>query len=417
MQSLRIVDKVRYDEQTFLSIPIPNEKLKASSVRVQTKLVGLSSNNLAYCAAGEILHWWSAFPVPSSAEPPYNNTAQFGVSPGWGYATVIESTIPEIEAKSILFGFVPISSHTVDLELCASDVPEQWIEKSLQRSKVMSMYQRYVVMPRDFVLDTPKSMWTAPLIAAEAGQVLAKYVFPQDDREPIHPFGVQVSPWTKKEADLDDACIVSIASGTKTAKAFIYMLADITRNKKPGYSLVEVTSGSGCTTYLKTVPFNHKIVPYDQISADGAFPSHSRYILLNFGGRDNAFEKVFDALRASKPEPIIISVQIGSEPKVATKEIMQERQAFIAKSQAFRMNTTAIRDAAVERYGEKKYFEDLNRTFGEMVSQQTSAYDGKVLGMTLKLSNGLQTEDGIEGVWNRLIRGQIDGTEAFAVSL
>lgn len=416
-ENLRVVHKLKYDEQSYLSIPVPTKHLEDSTLRVQVQMIGLSNNNLAYCLAGSYLHWWDAFPIPSTAPAPYNNSAEYGIAPGWGYAIILESRIGHIPAGRVLYGFLPISSHTVDLNLRPSGVEDQWIEVSPHRSKVMSMYQRYDLMPEDFDIDNPRAAWTANLIRCEAGMVLCKYVLPQDEKEPIHPFGQPVSTWSTKEADLSGACLVVIASGTKTAKAFIWHLANRGQEKKPEYSLIEVTSGDGCKSYLRDISFKQKTISYESVSASNSFPPHRKFILFNCGGRGNAFENVYNAIHDSQPDAQIVSIQIGSEPKVGTPESMQKNRALLARLNAIQMNTTAIRDEAVAKHGEKKYFQDLDGDFQTLLNEQISSFNGRVLGMTLKLSQGLQTEDGVDGLWKRIIQGQTASDEAIAVRL
>lgn len=414
---LRIVHKLRYDQQTYHSIPAPTNTLGESSLRVRTQLIGLSNNNLSYCLGGTVLHWWNAFPVPSTAPAPYSNSGDYGVAPGWGYATVIDSRIDGIGAGRIVYGFLPISSHTIDLKLKPSEVPGQCIEVSSHRSQVMSMYQRYDIMPECFDITSSLAAWTAALIRCEAGMTLATYVFPQDGKEPIHPLGSPVSPWTSHEANLKDACFVTIASGTKTAKAFIWYLANIGQHKTPEYSLVEVTSGAGCKAYIKDIPFNHKVVSYESVSSSNPFPSHRKYIFLNFGGRGNALEEVYNAIRSSYTDAEIVVLQIGSEPMVGTRESVLKRQQLGARLNAVQMNTTGIRDEAVNRLGEREYFKDLAHNFETLLAEQISAFDGRVLGLTLTIGQGLQSESGIDGFWNHLFQDSSASTEAMAIRL
>src|ERR1700743_1582630 len=146
--TLRVVHKSHYNRQIFLS-PSPQSlsPLAASSVRVRTTLIGLTSNNLSYCASGEVLHWWDTFPVPEWLEAPYNDRAQYGISPGWGNATILESTVPGLKAGSVLWGFFPFSTFPVDLLLQQSaELETHFIEVSPHRAKVMPLYQRYVAV-------------------------------------------------------------------------------------------------------------------------------------------------------------------------------------------------------------------------------------------------------------------------------
>jgi len=419
-QTLRVVLKSRYDEQTFISIPPAMTALMPSSIRVQTVLVGLTSNNLSYCAAGDSLHWWSTFTLPPTTPAPFNDSGTYGVSPGWGYCIVVDSTIHDIELGRILYGFVPISSHAVDLQLGqAETMPDHWIETSPHRSKIMSLYQRYFLMPRGFTLDpTDPLIGFTPVMKPvwEAGYLLAHYVFAQDST-PIHPLGHPVSPWTKHEADLTDACIVCIAAGTKTSRSFLQQLETISQERKQKYNVMEITSSaSGCERYLKDAMFQHKVVTYDQNTPD-TLGKYDKFILLNFGGRDNALAKVAEAVKSSNPSAKLVCVQIGGEAKVYTEEDLAARRQAAVSLEAVQMNATGIKDEAMKRVGVKKYFSELNKAFEEMVKEQVHAFAGTVLHVRLKVSNGLKGEDGVEGCWKRLSSGVVAGDEGLVVQL
>ncbi|KAK5948518.1 hypothetical protein OHC33_010414 [Knufia fluminis] len=450
-QTLRLVHKTHYNTQIFHPLATPSTTLPPSTLRIRTSLLGLGSNNLSYCAAGDLLHWWDAYPPPTDVDipAPHNDTdlAAYGIAPGWGYATVLDSTIPEIAAGRILYGFIPISGHAVDLTLRRVEGTgfngTHWIEVSEQRAKVMNLYQRYMVMPDTFSLPAndskqgakqgqgvhvdPLTLFTPVLKPVwEAGWLLARYVFAQSAEstpDPVHPLGEAVSPWSAREADLSDACIVCVASGTKTARSFLEELARIAladgKGEKPSYSVLEVTGGkAGCERYIKDVPFQHELVGYDEIGAE-VFKKqkYRKYVLLNFGGRDNALARVGTAIKEANPDAETVCVQIGGEAKVYSGEELAVRRETAEALGAVQMNTTGIRDEVMRRVGEEKYFGEMNGAFEKVVREQIGAFDGAVLGVRVKVSEGLRGEDGLEGCWERLCAGGIAGDEGLVVRL
>lgn len=148
----RVVSKEKYDQQYFLDVNLSKlPSLAASSVRIQSQMFALSSNNLSYCAMGDVLHWWKAFALPSYLPAPFNDPEAYGIPPGWGIAHVVESTIPELEPGQTLFGFIPTSTMLADLQLEQSeDVPGHWFEVSKHREQLMSLYNRYLVTGGEF---------------------------------------------------------------------------------------------------------------------------------------------------------------------------------------------------------------------------------------------------------------------------
>lgn len=423
IETVRLVEKVRYDEQGFLQISAPATSLGPSSVRVRTKLVAITANNLSYCLMGDVLHWWSAYPLPVSIPEHYSDDTKYGIAPGWGCCEVLESTIEDIEPGRIISGFLPISSHTVDLQLTrVATASGHFIETSPHRHKIMNLYQRYQLEPADADLNSSLLAWSAVLKVNEAGASIARFLFPQDGSAPIHPLGdptalgVLAAPWTTKEADLRGACIVCLGSGSKTSRGFIYELAAITATKQPEYALIEVTSSKeGCRSYIRNVPFTHKVVNYDSLA--GSFEPYRKYVVLNFAGRGNSLEEVVVAVKQVNSSAEVLCVAIGAEAKVYDQEAMSKRRATAEKLKPWQMNATGIRDAAMLRCGESKYFEDMDSRFAEMVAQQERDFDGRVLGLNLKIEHGLRGEQGIEGIWSRLCTGRLSGDDALVVTL
>lgn len=420
-QLLRLVSKARYNEQTFLEVPYPTESLRPSSLRIQTILFGLGSNNLSYCANGTPLHWWDTFPTLSSVAAPYDNEEQYGVAPGWGYARVLESTIDEIKPGRVVYGFVPISSHAVDLQLRQSEqMPTHWFETSSHRSKVMNLYQRYHLQPESFKPDIsdPVVAWTPVLNPVwGASHLLAHYVFTQSGGQTIHPFGKPISPWTEKEADLEGACIVCVGAGTKTSRSFLQQLAVIAGEQPHSYDVIEITgSNSGCDSFLDSVPFSHQTLSYSNISSS-SFPQRKKFVIINFGGRGNAVAKAAEAVTTSNPNSEIVTVSVGGEAKVYSADEMQIRRDTAMKLKAVQMNATGIRDVVMQKIGEPEYFKQANEAFSQMVKAQIEKFDGRVLGARLQLQNGMRGDRGLEGAWNRLANGKIGAEEGILVQL
>jgi hypothetical protein len=64
--------------------------------------VALTTNNITYAAFGEAMQYWDFFPTAQ---------AEWGHMPVWGFADVIASTVPGIEAGERFYGYFPIASH------------------------------------------------------------------------------------------------------------------------------------------------------------------------------------------------------------------------------------------------------------------------------------------------------------------
>ena len=144
----QILSKNNYTRQSIVTLSSSSVELEAplprSGVRVNTTLIVLTANNLGYAALGTQLHRWDALPVPSPVPPPFSDSATYGIVSAWGYATILESTIPPIPSGSFLWGCWPLSTHSVILQLTPTLPQGHWLETSDHRKGLMPLIQRFV---------------------------------------------------------------------------------------------------------------------------------------------------------------------------------------------------------------------------------------------------------------------------------
>jgi hypothetical protein len=81
-----------------------DEPLAPGQVRVRIDRFALTSNNITYAAFGEAMNYWRFYPTGEEG---------WGVIPVWGFATVVESTHPEVPVGERVYGYFPMASHTV----------------------------------------------------------------------------------------------------------------------------------------------------------------------------------------------------------------------------------------------------------------------------------------------------------------
>ncbi|MEM8705875.1 MAG: DUF2855 family protein [Actinomycetota bacterium] len=79
--------------------------LESGEVRFGVDFVALTSNNVTYAVAGDMLDYWGFFP----ADLPWGHV------PAMGYGTVIESANPDVEEGSRHFGFFPMADQHIVL--------------------------------------------------------------------------------------------------------------------------------------------------------------------------------------------------------------------------------------------------------------------------------------------------------------
>jgi hypothetical protein len=90
----------------------------------------LTSNNVSYAAAGEMLDYWGFFPAE----------AGWGRIPAMGYADVARSRHPEVAEGARYFGFYPMTSHLV---VQARGTGAQFVDAAPHREKHAPAYRQY----------------------------------------------------------------------------------------------------------------------------------------------------------------------------------------------------------------------------------------------------------------------------------
>ena len=93
----------RTDTRDTRTIDAPAGDLAPGAVRLRVERFALTSNNVSYAVAGDMLGYWDFFPT----ELPW------GRVPAMGLGTVVESNNPDVETGGRYFGFYPMAGEHV----------------------------------------------------------------------------------------------------------------------------------------------------------------------------------------------------------------------------------------------------------------------------------------------------------------
>jgi hypothetical protein len=372
---------------------------------------------------------------------PYNDTASWGIVPSWGYATIEESTIPELAAGTLLWGFWPTSSAPTDLKLKQGSPEGHWIETSDHRQQMMPLYNRYTTAPTSNSItalttevsplsesaleERDRMAWTALFIGGSAGFLLSDYVFPSDPetQPPIHPLGNQSGlQWTFSDGDLSSAVVINLAASTKTARVFSYYVSRKPDGSAP-LGLLQVTSSvsriAEADKNLST-PVPSKAVSYaDAGSAETgdwlADRKASKIVIIDFGARAGALENVLSLIksRADLQSCKVVIIQVGNEQKVySTEELLAGRSAM-AELGKIQYNTSGVQDTVLESVDPEAYFETKNKLWDQWLDTRHLS----VPGMQIVFGSGVSGADGIEGGWERLCHGEVGSEEGLVYKM
>jgi len=441
--TIQVLDKQNWFSQKIIPLPdaLPYPELAPSSLRLRTSVLGLTVNNFTYAALGTLLKWWDVHPLPPSTPAPYNDPSKYGRINAWGYAEVLESTVPSIPKGSYVWGYVPLGTLAQDLQVRLhenKDIKDQFFVTNEYRKDIMPIYNRY------FVFSTPGSASAGrgsegdrkigEEIKAKTKDVaydalvrvmhataylMADFAFSSDPSRILDPApGPDDNPasaWTQQDADLSDATVLIFAPGSKVGLAFASLLrARNGKGKAQGRprAIIGVSSES-------SKGFVEGTGIYDSVALTSADPvttlkesSHEpgkRVVVFDFGGRAGVGPRWAAALaNANANAKNFLYVGIGSEiidPSTAGARMAAQQQQPPFKM--VRVNADDMRRRAIKKVGEQKYWAEEAESWDELRKEG-------VKGFGVTWGEGM---DALAKGWDRLARGDVLPSEGLAYKL
>lgn len=224
-----------------------DEALAPGQVRVRVEQFALTSNNITYAAFGEAMNYWRFYPAGEEG---------WGVIPVWGFATVVESTHPEVPVGERVYGYFPMASHTVLTPVRVS--PGGWSDGAPHRAELHPVYNQLTRCASDpfYTADT------------EAVQALLRPLF--------------ITSWLIDDflADNDffGARIMLLSSASsKTAYGTAFQLA-----QREGIEVVGLTS-PGNVAFCESLGCYDRVLTYDQLDTLAA---DLACVYVDFAGND-----------------------------------------------------------------------------------------------------------------------------------
>lgn len=224
---IQVLSRQSFKEQHLVSLPnaLPLAPLAPSSIRVQSTLLSLTTNNFTYARIGHLVGWWEFHPLPPSIPTEYSDPEEYGRISAWGYGTILEST-SQIPVGTQIYGYLPIGTLPVDMAVKYDpSTPGRFEEVSPHRSKLMPIYNRYLFHPRAATADDRTSQGYDALmrILYETGFMLNRFVFAWQPSQLLDPNGWG-DGWTFRHAQLRGATVLCFAASGKTGISFAHQL-------------------------------------------------------------------------------------------------------------------------------------------------------------------------------------------------
>jgi hypothetical protein len=208
--------------------------LEPGQARLKIDAFGLTANNITYGVFGDAMSYWEFFPGPR------DGATHWGRLPVWGFAEVVESSVPGLGASTRVYGYFPLSDELVVHPGRIDD--RGFTDVAPHREPLPSVYNRYSFTGSDPIYRAD----------AEALQLLLWPLFVTsfvvDDFLGDHDlFGA-------------GAAVISSASA-KTSIAAAFLLA-----RRPGVRIVGVTSPANLA-FVAGLGCYDRVVTYDDVGS------------------------------------------------------------------------------------------------------------------------------------------------------
>ncbi|KAI0096439.1 hypothetical protein GGR51DRAFT_543259 [Nemania sp. FL0031] len=399
--SIQILDKKNYFQQALVPLPnaLPYPPLAPSSLRLRTVVLSITVNNFTYATLGTLLNWWDVHPLPASTPAPYNDASTYGRISAWGYAEVLESTVPSIAKGTYVWGYVPLGTLAQDLEVKLHSSPaikDQFFVTSAYRAHVMPIYNRYFISSvgaDEIAQKTPEVARDAVLrVMHSTAFLMERFAFSADAARVVAPGMGADEGWSAEDASLDDATVVIFAPGSKAAVTFTTLLQK--RVAGAPRRIIGASSASSKAFVQGTGVYDSVVTTSaDPITTVGA-DIGKRLVIFDFGGRAGIASQWATTLAARHASFLFVIVGSGViDP--ATAHLVFAAMAKRPPYNAAQVNADDMRRRAMQRVGEETYWSE------EAESWEGFRKDG-IKGLNATWGEGM--EDVIKG-WDRLAHG------------
>jgi len=227
--------------------------LAEGQVRFAIDRFALTSNNVSYAVAGDLLGYWGFFPAPD----------RWGRVPAMGFGDVVESRHPEVAVGTRCFGFFPMAS---ELVVDARPSGDRLVDAAPHRAQHAPVYRSYVPTGAD-PLHAPAREDEILLLR---GLFLTSFLIDDFLAEVAFPAA--------------DLAIVTSAS-SKTSIALAHLLS-----RREGVRVVGLTSARN-ETFVRGLGCYDEVVGYDGI---GSIEHPGRAVLVDMAGDADVVARVHE---------------------------------------------------------------------------------------------------------------------------
>ena len=219
-----------------------------NAVLLEVEQFGFSANNITYALLGDRFGYWGFFP----------GSPGYGITPVWGFATVVGSNTESIKVGEKVYGYLPMATH---LLIHADNITAQGFSDSHpQRRSISPVYDQYLRCEQDPSYSSDLETWILTFRPLFTTSYVLAYALA--DKSPA-----------------DNCRVFMTSASSKTA----FGTAQILKALMPSLHIVGLTSNKQVDFVEQTQCYD-EVVAYEKMSAEKI---DDQDWILDFAGDQN----------------------------------------------------------------------------------------------------------------------------------
>jgi hypothetical protein len=354
----------------------PAPVLSPGWVRLAVRRVSITTNNVTYALFGERMSYWQFFPSGQEG---------WGVVPVWGFADVVDSTLPEVAVGTRCFGYWPLAD-AVDLQPIKVSA-SGFIDGAAHRAQLPSTYNRYSAVPSN---QPPQDEAALAIMRPLFGTAFLLTDFMQDNDW----FGARQ--------------LVLSSASSKTAYATAWCARELlAQGQGSTLRVIGLTSRSN-GDFVRRLGFYDGVLAYDEIaSIDATLPT----VFCDFSGNAEQRAQLHQHLRDALRHSAVIGATQFSTGARSASPADNTRDAPLPGAKPTFFFAPDRRRKRLDDWGPTLLMQRVEDSQSRFLQQMLS---GPTPGLRIVTQRGL---DAARGVMAELARGRIDPAVGHVIDL
>ena len=341
-----VLETDRNEVERTRTVEQPSAPLANGQVRFAIESFALTANNITYAVAGDMLGYWDFFPTGDEA---------WGRVPAMGWATVTESSHPEVPTGGRYYGWFPMAAEHV---AAVSPTGSGLRDDGAHRSQHAPIYRAYTATDRDPLHQ--------PGTDAEHRHALLRGLFLTGFLADGH---LALTSGTATQT-------VVLSASSKTAIGYAACA------KTRGVDVVGVTSPRN-VDFVRSLPFYDHVVTYDEVDQIPVSPS----TVVDMAGIAAATAAVHAHLGDSIDRSLTIGMSHHEAERIPV-EAGPAPEFFFAPTAA---------QALIDEKGAERHEREMAESLFSFVDQSSSW-------LTVDIRSGA---DAVAQAWNDVYEGSV----------